>query len=65
MKEKIIEAVLMLIAALVASVPLKFIFNDNYVNTLIYTLIIFAIMYVLGIIIIPFIAELCLKHNSK
>jgi hypothetical protein len=65
MKQKIIEAVLMLIAALIASIPLKFIFKDSYGNVLIYTLVIFMIMYLVGMIVIPFLARTIFKHKNK
>jgi hypothetical protein len=65
MKQKIIEAVLMLVAALIASIPLKFIFKDSYGNVLVYTLVIFIIMYLVGIIIIPFLVSIIFKHKIK
>lgn len=65
MKQKIIEAVLMLIAALIASIPLKFIFKDSYGSVLIYTLVISIIMYLVGMIIIPFLVHLIFKRKNK
>ena len=62
MKQKISEAIYMLIAAFIASIPLKYVFRDSYKNTLIYTIITFAIMYLVGIIIIPLLVDFIGKY---
>ena len=62
MRQKINVAIDMLIAAFIASIPLKYVFRDSYKNTLIYTIITFAIMYLVGIIIIPLLVDFIGKY---